>query len=130
MTNPQTLSHEQLKELYDECGGDAVKLAAKLGMSISEVAARATTVQSLPARRRQPPSDLGPDYYRRHIISIRHSEVPVWPQADQVRIESARMDYEAGTHEMCQARDRGWFVLYSIPRRKRTAPRKFFRTME
>lgn len=130
MTPNETLSPEELKQLYDECGGDPVKLAAKLGISLQEVAARATAAPSIPVRRRAPPADLGQPYYRKHIVSIRHCETPVWPSADMEKINRARNDYEAGTHEMCQGRDRNWFVLYSIPRKKRCGPRKFFRMGE
>lgn len=117
---------ERLREIYDECGGDASKVADRLNLSREELAERYTAPPTPPARRRKPPADLGKDYYRKHIVSVRHAENPVWPKEDEEKIEKARADYESGTHEMCQGRDRDWFVLYSVPRRKRTGPRKFF----
>lgn len=129
MQNEQ-VSMERLREIYDQCGGDAALVAQELGLSTEELASRVTTAPALPARRRRPPADLGVPYYRDRIVSVRHAENPYWPKEDEAAIDDARAKYEAGTHEMCQGRDRDWFVLYLIPRKRRCAPRKFFVTHE
>lgn len=125
-------SPEQLKAIYDECDGNLELVAEKLGMSFSDF--RASTALSLvPAprqespSRRAPPDALGNPNLRKYIISIRHAEHSTWPKKNQRAIEDARLAYEAGTHTMCQGRDRDWFIQYLIPLRVRVAPRQFFR---
>jgi hypothetical protein len=117
---------EELRKVYEECGGDLHKVAARMGLSISGLATEVATPPPPPARRRTPPVDLGHDNIRKYVISVRHCENPVWPVADEDKILVARELYELGTHEMCQGRDRNWFVLYLIPRKVRTGARKFF----
>jgi hypothetical protein len=39
-----------------------------------------------------------------------------WPELDCTIISTARLQYDAGTHEMCQGRDGDWIILYLIPR--------------
>lgn len=123
-----SLTQEELREIYDECGGDVSRIAARLGVSFADYPAAITPPN--PGRRRSPPRDIGhrqkdgwPD--PKYIVSIRHCD-GAWPSEDQDKIDKARADYEAGSHEMCQGRDRGWFVLFSIPRKKRCGARKFF----
>lgn len=128
MTN--LLTPEELRRIYEECGGDTSLLAQRLNLSREELATRVTPAPTPPARRSSPPADLGKDYFRKYIVSVRHCENPLWPWADQDKIEDARNKYEAGTHEMCQGRDRDWFVLYCIPRKKRCGARKFFQVFE
>lgn len=122
------VSSERLREVYTEHGGDPVKVAAALGLSTQDLAARLTIAPVPVSRRRKPPADVGKDYFRSYIVSIRHAEHTHWPEADLSKIEQARANYEAGTHEICQGRDRDWFVLYCVPRKTRVGARKFFRT--
>ena len=111
-----------VQTLYDQHGGDLREIAAKLGVPFEP-----ETVAS-PTRRRSPPADLGaslrPD--RKYIVSRRHADNPVWPREDQRKINEARAQYEAGSHEMITGRDRDWFILYSIPRSNQAAKRTFF----
>lgn len=118
-------SPEKLREIYDEHGGDLEAVAAVLGVDLPEHVI--PTPIPLPSRR-QPPADLGKAELRQYIVSKRHADHAAWPKEDEAKIEDARAAYEAGTHEMCQGRDRNWFVLYLIPRQKRAGARKFFRT--
>lgn len=125
------LSPERLREIYDQAGGDLEKVAAALGINASELSVRPIQDPPLVGRGRRPPVDLGQNpNLRRYIISSRHAQHPVWPKADQKKIDDARAKYEAGTHEMCQGRDRNWFVLYCIPRKQRAGARKFFHVNE
>lgn len=128
-----TTSPEQVRDLYNECGGDLEQVAARLGLPYSEFVskfgAEVAPASTPPARRRPPPSDLGhregapnPQY----IVAVRHADNPMWPPEYDAAIAVARANYEAGTHEMVQGRDRGWFIQYSIPRKKRTETRRFF----
>lgn len=131
MTNPST-SASNLREIYDKHGGNLTKVAEELGLSldefVSELGSKFIPSPSMyPMRRRTPPADLGKDSMRKYIVSIRHVDSSVWPREDQIKIDDARNMWEAGTHEMCQGRDRGWFILYLIPRKQRTGARKFFR---
>lgn len=127
-----TQSPEQLKEIYDECGGNLELVAERLGMSFNDFRASAALAlvpaprQERPSRRTAP-DDLGNPNLRKHIVAIRHAEHTSWPKKHQRAIEDARLAYEAGTHTMCQGRDRNWFILYLIPLRVRVAPRQFFR---
>jgi hypothetical protein len=129
-TLTQDLSKERLLDLYEECGGDAQLLGRKLGLSMEELAQRLTTPTTPPARRSKPPADLGHDYFKPFIVSMRHCENPKWPWEDQDKIEEARSLYEGGTHTMCQQRDRDWFVLFCVPLKKAVAPCKFFHMEE
>jgi len=40
-----------------------------------------------------------------------------WQMIDASAIRTARVNYDAGTHEMCTGRDGDWLILYCIPRR-------------
>lgn len=123
---------EAVLDIYRRHGGDLTKVAAEMGLSYSDFVAGPGAALAPPPppapRRRPPPDDLGatlaPD--RKYIVSRRHAENPHWPKEDQTKIEKARANYEAGTHEMITGRDREWFILYSIPRANRTGARKFF----
>lgn len=119
-----TFNEEELKRLHEEYGGDTTAVAAHLGLSPTEG-------RPLTRRRKvRPPSDLGKESMRKWIVTARHAEHSTWPTEDQDKIEDARSKYEAGTHEMCQGRDRDWFILYLIPRKTRTGARKFFNVSE
>lgn len=124
------VSSERLREVYDENGGDPVKVAAALGLSPNELAARLTLAPVPVVSRRKPPADIGKPYFRAHIVAVRHAEHPLWPKEAEAKIEEARAKYEAGTHTICQGRDRDWFVLYCVPLKKRVGARKFFRTFD
>jgi hypothetical protein len=121
------LKAEEVKAVYEQCGGDLNKIAERLGVAIPDFQQFAPATPP-PARRRKPPADIGKEKLRKFIVSVRHVENSVWPSDDTSKIELARARYEAGTYEMCQGRDRDWFVLYSIPRKERTGARKFFQT--
>lgn len=129
MNIPPTKTLDELKEIYEECGGDLTKVAERLGLSIADLAQQVSPAATPAPRRRKPPTDLGKESMRKHIVSIRHAEVPVWPAADLNKIEKARDSYCAGTHEMTQGRDRDWFILYLIPRKRRVPARPFFRVV-
>lgn len=128
MNETPQYSPDQLREIYDECDRDLTKVASRLGISLTDLADLVAPSPTPAPRRRKPPADIGRESMRKHIVSVRHAEVPVWPAGDLDKIEKAREDYCAGTHEMCQGRDRDWFVLYLIPRKRRTPARPFFRT--
>jgi hypothetical protein len=118
-----TSDERVVRELYEQHGGDVGRVAQHLGLG----------VYAPPpvnySRRRTPPADVGKATLRKFMVSVRHVDSPLWPSEDEGKIEQARSDYEAGSHEMCQGRDlRGWFCLYSIPRKKRAGARKFFVT--
>lgn len=118
-------SEQEIRELYEECGGDINLVAVRLGLP-----ATAPTPPPYYRRRQPPPPNLGREELRKYIVSARHVDSPVWPLEDEGKLEDARAAYEAGSHEMCQGRDkRGWIIQYLIPRRKRAGARKFF-TME
>lgn len=129
MSEAPKISQERLREIYDECGGDSRLISERLGLTQLQLA-NATTASLMPPRRRQPPGDVGVDYFRSYIVSVRHADHPTWPREDEGKIDDARMKYEAGTHTMCQARDRGWFVLYCVPLKQRVGARKFFKAYE
>jgi hypothetical protein len=114
------------EELLADAGGDLSKVAADLG--IGQIPSDFHAINPFPLRysRRQPPADLGRPEMRQYTISIRHADSPTWPVIDQTKIEAARAKYEAGTHEICQGRDRNFFSLYLIPRKVRCGARKFF----
>ena len=118
-----TLEPHEIQKLHEEYGGDVSKVAAALGLPADAPVSAAPKTR---ARRQERPSDLGNPNLRRHVISARNASFSTWPAQDQSKIQTARDNYEAGTHEMCQGRDRDWFVLYSIPRKVRTGARKFF----
>lgn len=129
----------EIRRIYEECGGDLEKVAQRLGVPyqdfITNHGLTLAAPSTLTVRRRTPPETLGqrtrenggPD--PKLIISCKHVDSPTWPKDDMPRIEAARRHYELGTHEMCQGREGDWFILYSIPRVKRTGPRKFFQTV-
>lgn len=122
----QITNVEELRKLYDQHGGDRDAVATALGISPEELSERVQPAPFNMTRRRQPPADLGHYYFRKYIVSYRHADHAVWPKDDEAAIEEARAKYEAGTHELCQQRDRNWFVLFCVPRVKRTGARKFF----
>lgn len=124
------ISQEDLRKIYDECGGDPSLISEKLGLTKLELASQVITTPIASPRRRQPPVDVGKDYFRRYIVSVRHADHPTWPKEDEAKIEDARAKYEAGSHTMCQGRDRDWFVLYCVPLKQRVGARKFFRAFE
>lgn len=135
MSGLEDLVTIDVRALYDECGGDLEVVAERLNLPYSDFVARfgaeMAPPATPPARRRPPPEDLGhapgrPD--PKYIIAVRHADNPLWPREYQDAIARARADYEAGTHEMLQGRDRDWFIQYSIPRKKQTEGRKFFHT--
>ena len=105
--------------LYEACGGDMNEVARRLNLPVDQI---------MPARRRQPPETLGRKEMRKFQVSSRHADTPVWPKEHEKSIGLARAKFEAGTHEMCQGRDGEWFILYLIPRRQPTKPRRFFKT--
>lgn len=64
-------------------------------------------------------SDLPPETRStRHILGMRNG-VPLggWDNKDPAIVE-AREKHDAGTHEMCRARDGDWLILYAIPRKR------------
>ena len=120
---------DEVRTVYAECGGDLEQVAVRLGIPYAEIASlQEVDFSPTPTRRRAPPADLGVDLPpdRKYIVSRRHSDNPVWPREDQKKIEEARAAYEAGTHEIVTGRDRGWLLLYCIPRATRAGARKFF----
>lgn len=126
-----TVPKDQLVDIYNRNGGDFEKVAAELGISYSDFVKdygmdMLPPPTPTPARRRQPPADLGKPELRKFMVSQRHCEHPTWPKEHLGAIIRARRQYELGTHEMTTGRDRDWFILYSIPRKDRTGTRKFF----
>lgn len=127
----QPITSEQLNQIHEDCGGSLEATAAHLGIPY---AVFATTLgpRLVPApfvsspRHRKPPTNLGQDWCRKHIIAIRHCENPEWARADEPAIRDARAKYELGTHEILTGRDRDYFILYLVPRNKRTSARRFF----
>lgn len=122
---------EELRTIFEENDSSLERTAEHLGMPYSDFAMKwgpslvpAPTVRA--ARHRKPPADLGQEWCRKYTIAIRHCENPYWPKEAEVRIEEARVKYEAGTHEIVTGRDDRWFILYLVPRATRTGARKFF----
>lgn len=60
---------------------------------------------------------------RKYIISRRYIDQE-WPAMDDVVIENARKDYDAGKIEMATGRDGFYQVLYRIPRERFDKKRK------
>ena len=60
-----------------------------------------------------------------HAVSIR-PKTDYWPMLDHDNVMRARRLYDEGKYEMCQGRVGEYFVLYAIPRKVRTNPRKYF----
>lgn len=119
------LTDEEFKALYEECGGDPQRIASHLGVTLPNISPFAP----FNPRRRQPPENIGNPKLKHRIVSIRHSMTD-WPLADLEKINRARKLYDDGTHEICQGREGDWFILYCIPRKVRTSPRKYFSTLE
>ena len=114
---------DNLRTLYEEHGGDLGRVADALGLDRPDLPTFTYT-----PRRRVPPPGTGhrPGWPSpRFIVAIRHCDGP-WLNEDQKGISKARDDYEAGTHEMCTGRQGDWFILFSVPRKKRCGARKFF----
>lgn len=126
--NESELTTEKLREIYRECDGDLSKVASRLGMSQEAMLNYIAPQPSPPRRTRLAPNDPGRASLRQYIVSMRHVDVPEWPVKDRNKIDRARTDYENGTHEMFQGKDRGWYILYSQPRKRRVVQRKFFRS--
>jgi len=121
------ITQEELRKIYEECGGDLQKISARLGVPLNEFP-NTIMPPSHAGRRRIPPADIGhrPGWPSpKHIVAVRYCDGS-WAISDQDKIDKAREHYEAGTHEMVTGRDRDWFVLFSIPRKKRCGARKFF----
>lgn len=114
-----------IKAIYDEAGGDMRVVAQRLGVPYETLV---QPEESPVVRRRYPPSQVGNPDLKDRIVSIRHADNPHWPTEDADKITLAKLRYEAGTHEMCQGRDKDWFILYSIPRKVPCAPRKYLAT--
>lgn len=93
------------------------KVANNLGFAVEDVwavvddnpEARATNVERFGGEGR-------PDV-RQYIVG-RIRGIDRWDN-DEPAIAQARVDYEAGTHDMCQHRDGAWKFLLSIPLRRR-----------
>lgn len=65
---------------------------------------------------------------RKYIVAVRSLfDDYEWNNKDP-KIAKARSDYEAGTHEMCTARDGMNLILYSIPRKKPVQRKPYFTT--
>lgn len=105
------------------------RVAHQYGLDYAELKSfvlrhHAANVVVLPTRAADP-SCLGREELREHIISYKLVDA-AWPAADFDKINKARMQYDAGTHEMCQGRDGGTLILYLIPRKHPTQPRVYF----
>ena len=108
------ISPERLREIYDRCGGDAALIGKELGISHLELANQVIPPNLMPSRIRKPPTNVGVDYFRQYIVSIKHADHSTWPQADFQAIEEARSKYEAGTHTMTQATGWGSQILQDV----------------
>jgi hypothetical protein len=123
-----SVTSEDIAAIYGECGGDLAKVADRLQLPYEELLKKlsdSNVVGSAP-RVRTPPADLGREPLRKYVVAVRHSEEAYWSPEDLEKIEKARAKYCAGTHEISQGKDRGWFVLYCTPRTIRTKPRKWY----
>lgn len=69
---------------------------------------------------------LGKESLRRHVIAVKKCTTE-WPMQFHNAIQKARLNFDAGTHTMCQqTRPDGWVVLYSVPHKVPVRPRRFF----
>lgn len=109
-----TYSAEQIEAIYHQHGGNLDEIAAVLGLEPSSL--KDETVMESIAVAMTPPEDLGRESMRNYIISVKHADSPTWPASDEEKINNARAALARGTHTMCTGRDRGWFILYSIPK--------------
>lgn len=131
MQSPAQYS-EQARQLLREHGGDVSKVAASLNVSAPRAALLVERELIAPEGPTyvddywQRPAELGRPKLTKFIVSSRHINEIGWPKVDRRLIETARRNYEAGTHEMCSGRDGQWIILYSIPRKKKVAPRTWF----
>lgn len=129
-----TLSIENIRAVYEDCGSNLAETAERLGVPYSTFALQwgpslAPAPRTLARHRRTPPDNLGQEWCRKHTIAIKHCQNPYWPKASDLKIEDARNKYEAGTHEMLTARDGDWFILYCVPRTTRCGARRFFQVI-
>jgi hypothetical protein len=71
--------------------------------------------------------NIGRPEMARHMIAC--VEICAGKQWDNESpgVAEARARYEAGTHEMCFAKDGEWAILYSIPRKVKAPKPEFFK---
>ncbi len=126
------LLDELISDELKRTGGNISKVARRLDLDYFELKTRLGQTESPTYPREDEPSDirtLGKAPHTSHVIAIKHSD-GVWPSKYDDVIQDARRKFDAGTHEMCSSRIRGWTVLYCIPRKEPTPPRFFFSNLE
>ena len=70
-------------------------------------------------------TDLGRPELQQHIVSFTRAGT-AWPEEDEVAINLARMQYDAGLVELCQGREGQFIILYAIPNKQPAAERHYF----
>lgn len=117
------------RDLYEKHGGDMDAIAEELKLKPEEMddidVDETFEPIYIPEPRRRP-ADLGRASLRPFKISTRHVFEAGWPAADRAIIEKHRKLYDDGFVEMFQQREGGWFILYSVRRKKRAKPRNWF----
>lgn len=120
-----TLIEEEIKTT----GGNLSMVARRLGLPYHSLVAKygPTAISTLPMACPRPKDirELGRPHARQYVIAIKRCGHD-WPEEFADVLMEARHKFDQGTHEMCQTVDQGWVVQYLIPRRRATAPRRFF----
>ncbi len=112
---------KNLRQMLRDCNGDTAALAARL---------RAESEAPLPSRvSKAPPATAGRPSLYRYIVAIKHKADAHWPAARATDIKRAQRLYDAGTHEVFQAHDDPWRILYCKARVRPVPVRNYFRTM-
>lgn len=93
------------------------KVARNLGVDLRMVLGVVDEIGGIRAMNREERwGGFGRPELKKYTVA-RKRAYQTWDNNDP-KITKARKDYEAGTHEMCTARDGNWLILYSIPRKK------------
>jgi len=118
-----TAQSELIKEMLKTPGVSPSRVARQLGIDIKSV----LEVIDPPdfSQRQYKKIEIGPEWCRKYAIAIK-DVLAIWPEADYLRIEQARTDYDAGYIEMIQLRVEDKFILYAIPRKTRVRRRPYF----
>ncbi|RUU74634.1 hypothetical protein [Mesorhizobium sp. M7A.F.Ca.MR.362.00.0.0] len=118
-----------VEEEIRKTGGNLSMVARRLGLPYHSLVARfgPTAISTLPVACPRPADikELGRSHVRQHVVAIKRCGTEWAAEFDEV-LKDARHKFDQGTHEMAQSIDQGWVVQYLIPRRKPTAPRRFF----
>ena len=122
-----------MSEKTNKVGYDVSRLTKKLGLDYATIqrdlpkgSAGVFPTPAAGTMTAVSPKDVAPPHMVRFAVAIKPRGGGEWPSRYREAITIARRRYDEGTHEMCSGHERGFVILYSIPRKKPDQREGFF----